>query len=53
MWWHTLVIPAPRRYRQENSELQIILGYTIRPYHKKDKERADSIEPVCGCKHAD
>jgi hypothetical protein len=38
-WWHTLVIPALRRLRQENCEFKSSLGYIARPCLKKPKTR--------------
>jgi hypothetical protein len=31
VWLHVLIIPAPRRLRQEYQELKACLGYIMRP----------------------
>jgi hypothetical protein len=37
-WWHTPVIPALRRLREEEHEFEVRLGYIIRPNLKKKKK---------------
>jgi hypothetical protein len=37
VWWHMIVIPTLRRLRQEDFKLEANLGYTDRPYLKKNK----------------
>lgn len=42
MWWHTYIIPAFARLRQENYKLQASLGYTVTVClnnRKEEKER--------------
>jgi hypothetical protein len=29
MWWHTLIIPALRRQRQEDHKFKVSLGYIV------------------------
>jgi hypothetical protein len=37
VWWHTPVMPAFRRLRQENCEFEARLGYIATPCLKKYK----------------
>jgi hypothetical protein len=37
-WWHTPIILALRRLRQEDHEFQTSLGHIMRPYFKKAKK---------------
>jgi hypothetical protein len=48
LWWFTAVIPALRRLRQEDGELQASLGYTVRPYlQKRERERRRKEKKLC------
>jgi hypothetical protein len=39
--WHTPIIPALRRLRQEDLEFKASLGYIVRPSPKKRKRKTD------------
>jgi hypothetical protein len=39
MWWYMSVIPALRRLRQEDVEVEASLGYIVRLLSQKSKER--------------
>jgi hypothetical protein len=36
-WWYIPVIPALRRQRQKDHQLEVSLGYIVRPFLKKTK----------------
>jgi hypothetical protein len=37
VWWYTFVKPALRRLRKEDHEIEVSLGYTVRPCLKHTK----------------
>jgi hypothetical protein len=37
VWWHTPVIPALRRLRQEDCKFKVCLGFIVRPHLKKPR----------------
>jgi hypothetical protein len=40
--WHTPVVPALIKLRQEDREFEVSLGYLVRPYFKKIKNKMRS-----------
>jgi hypothetical protein len=42
-WWHTTVISALGRLRQENHKSEASLGYIAKPCLKKKKKRKEGI----------
>jgi hypothetical protein len=47
VWWYMPVIPALRRWRQEDREFQTNLGYMARPYLKKKQKTLSVRLPSC------
>jgi hypothetical protein len=40
VWWHTPVISALRRLKQEDCEFDVSLNYIVRPCSQKEKKKA-------------
>lgn len=52
-WWHTPILPAPRRQRQEDGEFKCSLSNTVRPSQNAQigvEEMAQSVKCFM-CKH--
>jgi hypothetical protein len=50
VWWCTPVIPALRRLREEDQELEASLGYLVRPYLKTPQKTKQNKKVLCKVK---